>query len=1229
MTKVFRNFMIVSGLFLFSLITCSTLFAQQNLIAHGNFDDNIRDFDTDYEYSYGLGGDGDTGKYYLGNNAHNNSSSMFTFYDHTTGSGQQRYMIVNGHTQSNKLVWGMTINVQAHSYYDLSMWITNLSPGGGSSLTPWMKTKLRIKINGETLLDNWLIPNVSQSNGIWNQVPVQHWYSANSTTATIQIYDLCTSDNGNDFGLDDISFTYLYSNIVEANDDEYTTCFETPVTINPMDNDVINPSFIAPDVHFSLMSQPSHGSLSLVSGTTYVYTPNTNYSGPDTFSYKLTYGTNDITKYGIVSITVNARPQRTINQHACESFTWTGGNGQTYTQNGQYSYVKPNPSGCDSLLILNLTIHHDEEETLPAVEECDSYTWHGTTYTQSGTYDYQTTTQWDCVRIEHLPLTIHYGDTLDIPVSACESYTWHGQTYTQSGVYTYVTTNSFGCSRLERLQLTISDEFRHVDTRTECDEYYWPRKNITYHQSVMDSVTVPGPQGGCDSTFVLNLTIHYGDTLDLEPVSACDSYEWHGQTYTTSGIKTYWTTNDYGCDRLERLNLTINHSENIELPEISVCDEFQWHGQTYTQSGLLVFDTVNQYGCDVQYTLPLTVHHGDTIDWDPVTECDSYLWYGQTITESGQYSHMSTTPQGCDRLERIYVTINHSTIDTLAPVTACDSYEWHGQEYTQTGYCTYVGEGPTGCPHTEVLLLTINHSSENEFYVTSCESYEWYGNTYTEPGVYYHQLTNSQGCDSMLIMHLEIGEMFELEESATGCESYEWHGTVYSESGDYEYLSENPSGCDSLFTLHLTIAPNYESDMDVEECYSYTWIDQVYQESGDYPRHFTAVTGCDSLVVLHLTIKEAVHHEFEQQTCLPYTWNGITYYYDGYYDQTFEASNGCDSIATMHLVFSEAMTSEFDRVACDAVVWEGQLCDHNGDYHHTYQSLQGCDSIVTMHFSLADVIEQHVDTVACDPFDWYGHHFEGDGQSSHTFQTLQGCDSTVYLNVTFNQAEIQSNSVSACNSYVVDGVVYDQPGFYQIYYDTVYSPNGCIGSVQLLNLTINDSELMGAISGSANVFVASNIISGIYRYEVDAAGVEGDIIWTISNPDWQIVEAQDYYCLVFVGTPGSATLTARFNTTDCGEMEREFIINAGFFDVNEQAFEVKVFPNPTKGTVTVEAEGIEAIRLTNMMGQVLDSRDYGRSDSVMLNLTGYAPSVYLIEIKTVNGLVKKRLVLCR
>ena len=48
-----------------------------------------------------------------------------------------------------------------------------------------------------------------------------------------------------------------------------------------------------------------------------------------------------------------------------------------------------------------------------------------------------------------------------------------------------------------------------------------------------------------------------------------------------------------------------------------------------------------------------------------------------------------------------------------------------------------------------------------------------------------------------------------------------------------------------------------------------------------------------------------------------------------------------------------------------------------------------------------------------------------------------------------------------------------------------------------------------------------------------------------------------------------------------------------------------------------------------MMGQVLEVRDCGRTDSLELNLSGYAPSVYLLEIRTSFGVVKKRLVVCR
>ena len=290
----------------------------------------------------------------------------------------------------------------------------------------------------------------------------------------------------------------------------------------------------------------------------------------------------------------------------------------------------------------------------------------------------------------------------------------------------------------------------------------------------------------------------------------------------------------------------------------------------------------------------------------------------------------------------------------------------------------------------------------------------------------------------------------------------------------------------------------------------------------------------------------------------------------------------------------------------------------------------GCDSIVTMHFSLADEIVHEFDTVACEPFTWFEYECNINGMiCSHQFQTPMGCDSTVIKHVYLNTTEMSTQFIAACDFFEYNGVVYDEPGVTFIDVDTIFSEQGCDSIVRRIRLEIKDSEHIGLISGLSNVYVASNLFSGIYRYEVNPEEVQDDIVWSLSNSDWQIIEAQDNYCRIFVTTPGTSTLTASFRTPDCGEIVREFVINAGFFGVGEQALEVNVFPNPTKGTVTVEAEGIESIRLTNMMGQVLEVRECDRSDSVMLNLNGYAPSIYLLEIKTVNGAVKKRLVLCR
>ena len=140
----------------------------------------------------------------------------------------------------------------------------------------------------------------------------------------------------------------------------------------------------------------------------------------------------------------------------------------------------------------------------------------------------------------------------------------------------------------------------------------------------------------------------------------------------------------------------------------------------------------------------------------------------------------------------------------------------------------------------------------------------------------------------------------------------------------------------------------------------------------------------------------------------------------------------------------------------------------------------------------------------------------------------------------------------------------------------------------------------------------------------------GEVTWTLSNTEWRIVEAEDNHCYIHVTTPGTNTLKASFLAADCGMMERTFEIYADYFGVREQdAYGVQVYPNPTKGTITIEAEGIEGIRLIDLLGQVLDTHDCDQVDSITLDLTNFTPSVYLLEVKTVKGVVKQRVVLCR
>ena len=178
-------------------------------------------------------------------------------------------------------------------------------------------------------------------------------------------------------------------------------------------------------------------------------------------------------------------------------------------------------------------------------------------------------------------------------------------------------------------------------------------------------------------------------------------------------------------------------------------------------------------------------------------------------------------------------------------------------------------------------------------------------------------------------------------------------------------------------------------------------------------------------------------------------------------------------------------------------------------------------------------------------------------------------------------------------------------------------------------------RLLGApnmpIVGETQVAMMNSFWTGIYDYHIDSTSLEQPVEWSLEGANWQLRPLGMARCLVYVSSIGTAVLHARISNELCSnEFEVVLPINSTYFGVEDNdALEVRVYPNPTRNMVTVEAEGIERLRLIDMMGQVLEVRDYGRSDQAILYLSGYIPAVYLLEISTMNGTMRKRLVVCR
>jgi hypothetical protein len=299
-------------------------------------------------------------------------------------------------------------------------------------------------------------------------------------------------------------------------------------------------------------------------------------------------------------------------------------------------------------------------------------------------------------------------------------------------------------------------------------------------------------------------------------VTAWDSYEWNGVSYTESGVYTKDGNVDpeTGCiDTIFTLRLTI-HTTSYDTYEESGCDSIFYNGKKYTESGAYTDTLYDADGNRTIMALTFTVHQS-TRGEEVLTGCDSLYWNGEWRKVSGDYEYHTTNVAGCDSTAILHLTIYHSYAITLPDTTVCETvahggYIWHDAVLGDTtihesGIYTRSFKSKEGCDSLVQQTVTILLPNTGDTTVVACESFVWYGTTYTQSAEPTYTFTNIQGCDSVVTLHLTINYATTSEETRSEYESYTWNEVTYTQSGDYTFETTNAAGCDSTAILHLTI----------------------------------------------------------------------------------------------------------------------------------------------------------------------------------------------------------------------------------------------------------------------------------------------------------------------------------------------------------------------------------------------------------------------------------------
>ncbi len=212
---------------------------------------------------------------------------------------------------------------------------------------------------------------------------------------------------------------------------------------------------------------------------------------------------------------------------------------------------------------------------------------------------------------------------------------------------------------------------------------------------------------GSDRAWVDNVALPHSAqeaTFRSDTVCVGQSYSVGNQTINTGAPGTGSATTTLAGGTMLLVDYTILGSMREDVYD-TACSSYTWYGNTYTSSTEVEHTISSAGACDSTITLHLTIV-GVANSVRTAQVCDSMYWNGMVFTESGSYIDTIHGADGCDTVTGLQLTVNHSAYDTVYIHTESMNFVWFDSSYTATGIYHYVLSTAQGCDSILTLILT-------------------------------------------------------------------------------------------------------------------------------------------------------------------------------------------------------------------------------------------------------------------------------------------------------------------------------------------------------------------------------------------------------------------------------------------------------------------------------------------------------------------------------------------